>query len=167
MRDLYERVVDIARGAALMTGTELVVDFDGASAEILPNEVLEKALHANVEALGGVPYDDQDQQQAAQFLATVTDDEVRSARLSGGLTGDDPLFGGVAPLWEPGHRQRLTGSTDVGDVSWTTPTVQIIGGTHAVATPLHSWQFVAQGKLPDDVVPPPLREGNQAEQAQR
>jgi aminobenzoyl-glutamate utilization protein B len=42
----------------------------------------------------------------------------------------------------------LVGSTDVGSVSWVVPTVQMRGATCAIGTPLHSWQMVAQGKLP-------------------
>jgi aminobenzoyl-glutamate utilization protein B len=38
------------------------------------------------------------------------------------------------------------GSTDVADVSWVVPTVQMWGATHAIGTQLHSWQAVAQGK---------------------
>ncbi|KXV59570.1 hypothetical protein AD948_08245 [Acetobacter senegalensis] len=38
------------------------------------------------------------------------------------------------------------GSTDVGDVSWTVPTVQALGATCAIGTQLHSWQMTAQGK---------------------
>jgi aminobenzoyl-glutamate utilization protein B len=32
----------------------------------------------------------------------------------------------------------LLGSTDVGDVSWTVPTVQALGATCAIGTALHS-----------------------------
>jgi aminobenzoyl-glutamate utilization protein B len=65
-----------------------------------------------------------------------------------GLTADDPraLFDGIPTLVDPAHRFQLTGSTDVGDVSWIVPTVQIVGGTTAIGTPAHSWQLVAQGK---------------------
>lgn len=42
----------------------------------------------------------------------------------------------------------LTGSTDVGDVSWVTPTVQCTTACVTRGTPAHSWQLVAQGKLP-------------------
>ena len=40
----------------------------------------------------------------------------------------------------------LGGSTDVADVSWVVPTVQLWGANHAIGTQLHSWQVVAQGK---------------------
>ena len=38
------------------------------------------------------------------------------------------------------------GSTDVGDVSWQTPTVQIHVASYPNATPGHSWQIVSCGK---------------------
>jgi aminobenzoyl-glutamate utilization protein B len=44
--------------------------------------------------------------------------------------------------------EPMMGSTDVGDVSWTVPTVQARVATHAIGTPGHSWQVTAQGKAP-------------------
>ena len=41
----------------------------------------------------------------------------------------------------------LPGSTDVGDVSWVTPTGQITTATQALGTPGHSWQIVAQARM--------------------
>jgi aminobenzoyl-glutamate utilization protein B len=40
------------------------------------------------------------------------------------------------------------GSTDVGDVSWKTPTVQARVATCAIGTVFHTWQVVAQGTAP-------------------
>ena len=45
-------------------------------------------------------------------------------------------------------RNPLIGSTDVGDVSWVVPTVQVHAPTVAIGTPFHTWQVVAQGKSP-------------------
>jgi aminobenzoyl-glutamate utilization protein B len=42
----------------------------------------------------------------------------------------------------------FVGSTDVGTVSWVTPTVQCRAACYAVGTPGHSWQLVAQGRAP-------------------
>jgi aminobenzoyl-glutamate utilization protein B len=47
-----------------------------------------------------------------------------------------------------GTPQFRPGSTDVGDVSWITPTAQAYGACWAIGTPGHSWQVVAQGKAP-------------------
>jgi aminobenzoyl-glutamate utilization protein B len=148
MRTLYERVVAIAHGAAMMTGTTVEIEFDGACAEMLPNRTLEEQLHANVCELGGVPFDEDDQAYGQRMAVTLPDGASSAVRRRLGLTSDDPraLFDGVPTLVDPAHRFQMTGSTDVGDVSWIVPTVQIMGGTTAIGTPAHSWQLVAQGK---------------------
>ena len=149
MRELYARVVKIAEGAALMTETELTIEFDGACAEYLPNRVLEEALHRHVERIGGVPFDDNDQLKAMEFRRVLPEAGVESDHVKFSLDPipEKPLFDGVVPLGS-GPRFLETGSTDVGDVSWVTPTVQLLGGCFAIGTPFHSWQLVAQGKLP-------------------
>lgn len=148
MRELYERVKRIAQGAAMMTDTEVEIEFDGASAEILPNRVMEELLHENVQAIGGVPFDEEDHAFGRSIQESVTPAEVSAAKRRVGLSADDSrgFWDGVGQLIDPAHRPLMSGSTDVGDVSWVTPTVQIMGGTAALGTPFHSWQMVAQGK---------------------
>ncbi len=150
MQELYNRVVAIAEGAARMTETALDNTFDGASAEILPNRVLEEALHQTLCEVGGVPFDDADQLRAAKFSALFADADVRNARVGAGFDPNDTRFldDGVPDLAAPEHRHLNSGSSDVGDVSWTTPTVQILSCAVAFGTPWHTWQYVAQGKLP-------------------
>jgi aminobenzoyl-glutamate utilization protein B len=41
----------------------------------------------------------------------------------------------------------MPGSSDVGDVSWVTPTGQIMTTCYCFGTPGHSWQLVAQGGM--------------------
>ncbi|MBT2597888.1 M20 family metallopeptidase [Arthrobacter sp. ISL-72] len=150
MRELYERVLKVAKGAALMTETELTVEFDGACSEILPNEALEQVLYQNVKALGGVPFDAMDQTAAARFAAGLDRREIRSVKTSVGWNpGDDRALHDDVPEPNPTlGRVQLTGSSDVGDVSWSVPTVQIMAASVAMGTPFHTWQVVAQGKLP-------------------
>jgi aminobenzoyl-glutamate utilization protein B len=40
-----------------------------------------------------------------------------------------------------------TASTDMGDVSWRVPTVQMTAATWVPGTPAHSWQAVAAGGM--------------------
>jgi aminobenzoyl-glutamate utilization protein B len=150
MRELYGRVFKVAEGAAMMTETELTIEFDGASAEILPNDVLEAALHRNVEKLGPIPFDANDEEAARAFADTYDANELAKERRKVGLPPDDTrvLADVVPPMNTTQPRPILTGSTDVGDVSWVTPTVQIMTACLSMGTALHSWQFVAQGKLP-------------------
>ncbi|MEE1622404.1 amidohydrolase [Zafaria sp. J156] len=150
MRELHERVVRIARGAALMTETELEIEFDGACAEVLPNEVLERTLEGVLRQIGPVPFDAEDQQTAARFAAGLDAREISGAKRLVGwqVTDGRALHDGIAPFLPEQPRPQMTGSTDVGDVSWVVPTVQISSATAALGTPFHAWQTVAQGKLP-------------------
>lgn len=150
MRTLYERVKKIAHGAAMMTETEVEIDFEGACSEVLPNRVLEEALQDTLEALGGVPFDSADQEFGRAAQASMPDGAVAAAKKRIGLPPDEErtFYDTVRPLGDPAHRVTMTGSTDVGDVSWVIPTVQIMGGTHAIGTPGHSWHMVAQGIAP-------------------
>jgi aminobenzoyl-glutamate utilization protein B len=143
---LYERVCNVARGAALMTETELQIEVDKACSDTLPNTALETALYENLKALGGVPFDDEDRAFAEKIRESLTPDHIRSSCETYGAdpNGLGPLHDGVLPF--DGTSLSRAGSTDVGDVSWITPTVQAYGATWAIGTPGHSWQVVAQGK---------------------
>jgi aminobenzoyl-glutamate utilization protein B len=150
MRSLYERVVKIAEGAALMTETALEVEYDGGCSELLGNDVLEQAMSEEFAQLGPVPFDDDDRARAEPFLATVGAAELartrKAARIPAGDTGS--LHAGVTPLQPGADRPTMGGSTDVGDVSWVVPTVQCTTAVAALGTPGHSWQLTGQGKLP-------------------
>jgi aminobenzoyl-glutamate utilization protein B len=149
MRALYERVIKIAEGAALMTETSLEVEFDGGCSELLPNAILDQAMHDIAVRLGPVPFDDADRTLAQPFVATVSPAELRMTRAMAGIDASDPspLHDGIIPFDAAAPRQRAGGSTDVGDVSWVVPTVQCAGAVAALGTPVHSWQLVAQGKM--------------------
>ena len=51
LADVRSRVEDIARGAALMTGTELEIDFVKACSNVVPNNVLGYAAVENLRLL--------------------------------------------------------------------------------------------------------------------
>jgi aminobenzoyl-glutamate utilization protein B len=148
-RVLFERVRKIAEGAALMTETSVEMVFDRATSNVLPNRVLETAMHANFVKLGPPPFDADDFTFADRLrAATLTDDDVLASAQSFGGPSDYPksLHDDILPLPEvPG---LLFGSTDVGDVSWVVPTAQCLTATAAIGTPFHTWQTVTQGKLP-------------------
>ena len=120
------------------------IEFDGACAELLPNRTLEERLHANVKELGGVPFDEADQEYGRRITAGFPEGSLEFARSMRSLPDDaSPYFDGILPLVDPAHRFQMTGSTDVGDVSWVTPTVQIVAGT---AAPGHPGALLADGR---------------------
>lgn len=145
---LNERVRDIARGAALMTGTEVEISVISAVSNMMGCPPLEEAMQQALEALGGVPFDEADREYATRIQATLGAEDIRACYAANGMAPrqGEPLCDYVVPMHNGGV--KMMGSTDVADVSWKVPTVQARVATHAIGTPAHSWQITAQGKAP-------------------
>jgi aminobenzoyl-glutamate utilization protein B len=147
-RALFARVRKIAEGAALMTETQADLEIDKACSNIIPNMTLASAMHENLTNIGPVPFDGHDEAFASRIRETLTADDVAHSIEMYGTpdAASSVLYGAPVPL-DPSPR-LMGGSTDVGDVSWIVPTVQMWGACFAVGTPGHSWQLVAQGTSP-------------------
>ncbi|MFT9166468.1 MAG: peptidase dimerization domain-containing protein, partial [Komagataeibacter saccharivorans] len=140
---LTERVKQVAEGAALMTGTTVTSHVTAGVANLLPCPPLEKILHESFMEIGPPRFSDADNIFAREIQATLSSDEIDAAfRQIGRRRRDIALTDFILPS----DGIFSLGSTDVGDVSWTVPTVQALGATCAIGTPLHSWQMTAQGK---------------------
>lgn len=146
MNELFERVCNVARGAALMTETRVENEVLSATSNMLANPSLQALMYRNYQRLGPVPFDDEDRSFAARIQQTLTENDIRLEFDRVGMRPrfDLPLCDFIVPNDPPGD--RVTGSTDVADVSWKVPTVQGRVATHAIGTPPHTWQIVAQGK---------------------
>ena len=147
MNELVARVHKIAQGAALMTETSVEMRIISAVSNVLDNTPLEQTLHRIMADLGPPHFDEADNAFAAKIRATLTDNDIASVYRSIGMDPTDrPLADFIVPL--DAKRNPQVGSTDVGDVSWVVPTVQVHAPTVAIGTPFHTWQIVAQGKSP-------------------
>src|SRR5260370_33834676 len=147
MNELVARVHKIAQGAAMMTETKMEMRIISAVSNVLANTPLEQALHRIMEDLGPPHFDEADEEFAAKIRATLTDKDIASVYHTVAMDPTDrPLADFIVPL--DARRNPLIGATDVGDVSWVVPTVQVHAPTVAIGTPFHTWQVVAQGKSP-------------------
>lgn len=148
LRDLVTRVRKIADGAALMTETQVETKVFSGVSNLLGNRPLEEAMQGELDKLGPVVFDEQDQKFAREIQKTLTDADISATfrRIGTKPNKSLALCDFVAPLDR--HREGGEGSTDVGDVSWAVPTVQARVATCAIGTPFHTWQTVAQGKAP-------------------
>jgi aminobenzoyl-glutamate utilization protein B len=147
MNELVTRVRKIAEGAALMTETRMEMRIISAVSNVLSNTPLEQALHGIMEDLGPPRFDEVDEQFAAKIRSTLTEKDIAAVYHAIGMDPTDrPLADFIVPL--DARRNPQVGSTDVGDVSWVVPTVQVHAPTVAIGTPFHTWQIVAQGKTP-------------------
>ncbi len=152
LNPLYERVKDIARGAALMTGTELEIEQYSGMSNMLLNETINNVMQAKLEEVGAPKFSVEDLAFAQEISKTIPPGSFEQSAPLYGLQPDEiesmkktVLHDGVLKSYKPELIQP--GSTDVGDVSWVAPTGQITTACMALGTPGHSWQIVAQGRM--------------------
>lgn len=152
---LYERVSNIARGAALMTETRVEILFDKAVSSTLSNAVLEDVLYQSMKKVPLPEYTEEELAFAKAIQDTCRDIDPsgdlslgflpnRERRRFAALYRESRMMDRVIE-----HRHLdvfIPGSSDVGDVSRVVPTAQFAAATAAPSTPAHSWQMVAQGK---------------------
>jgi aminobenzoyl-glutamate utilization protein B len=128
VRKMWKRVELCAEGASIGTETTFSVEVTGGVYNILPNESLQKLVHKNLSEVGGVYYNEEEENYAEKLSLTF------------GEQKQDIL---LARTIEPYEFRKSTsggGSTDVGDVSWVVPTVGFSTATYVSGTPGHSWQ---------------------------
>ncbi len=125
---IWGRLEDAATGAALGTGTKVDWEIIHGNNPLLVNEPLAKMMDEKLRLVGGVTYTPAEQAFARGIYASFDNptEEI----------GDQETIG----------EYDLTlgyGSTDVGDVSYATPTVGVRTATWVPGTSSHSWQAVA------------------------
>ena len=152
---LLKRVNNIAQGAALMTDTEVIWrQIDGTSSTV-SNEVLEALLHKNLTEAPLPHYSEEEITFAAGLRTTyqvdglpgkLTDENRKLRAFVAEKTnhGKSAINNFVFPYYPSTHFNP--GSSDVGDVSWLTPTAQFDAVTWPSGCPGHSWQTVSTGK---------------------
>lgn len=129
--DIFDRIVKAAEGAALGTGTTMDYEMIGGTHELLPNLTLQKVMHDNLSKVGGLTYSAEEKVFADKIAISL------------GQKGADVA---TAKNIQPYKTEaKAFGSTDVGDVSFTVPTVGMGAATWVPGTSAHSWQAVAAG----------------------
>ncbi|KCZ63711.1 hypothetical protein L53_04250 [Hyphomonas sp. L-53-1-40] len=133
LRDVWGRVNRAAEGAALGTDTRSEVEIVSAVYPLLPNDALAQLTDKHLKSVGGVTYTPEEAKFASQ-MSTTFGQNAKPLDVSRQVR---PLFMNKVVI--------LPASTDVGDVSWVTPTNSFVTATWVPGTAPHSWQAVAAG----------------------
>ncbi len=133
MMPVYERVKAMAEGAAIMANVEYKVSLISGIYEVLVNRAGGEIMQKNLNLLGPIAYTEEEIRFGKKIQEGVGKPQVGmdSAILPLKETKEDP--GG--------------GSTDVGDVSWNVPNINLGVTTAPKDTPWHSWAVVASGGM--------------------
>ncbi|RIA09401.1 aminobenzoyl-glutamate utilization protein B [Flavobacteriaceae bacterium MAR_2010_72] len=133
MIPVYEHLKKMAEGAAIMANVDYKVSLISGIYETLVNREGGKIMQSNLELLGPITY---------------TEEEIAFGKKIQEATGK-PQIGmdsAINPL-EATKEHPGGGSTDVGDVSWNVPNINLKVTTAPKDTPWHSWAVVACGGM--------------------
>ena len=136
--DVYERLVRIAKGAAMMTDTEVEIEYLGGCYERLPNLVLSEVMQQALEEAPREAWTAEELQFARELNATRPDryqKQLEEYELPEGTE----LCDSVLPI----SYMDTFGSTDVGDVQHIVPGVSFGTAAWNLGAPGHSWQVTA------------------------
>jgi len=152
MKELFERVVKVAKGAAMMTETEVRYEITMAFSDYVPNDALAKVAEECMKEVGAPQWEEADFELAKAFLnsydpvtlATIRS-EIAAEFGAGNLEAvlERPLDTEIRP-YITGYHEYVSGSTDVGDVANAVPTLNLNVATCCIGNVGHTWQMTAQ-----------------------
>jgi len=125
--EMYKEANDIAKGAALMTGTSMNSKILGAAWPRHFNKVIAESMYENIKKVGLPQWSEAD-----QALAKAVQTEVDSEEIIGLATE-------LAPLGLPVIEPISGGSDDIGDISWKVPTVTMRFPSNIPELQGHHW----------------------------
>lgn len=132
VNEILDRISKIAKGAALMTETDVEISIVSSYANLIENETLDRILMSKMKAFLPIDYSEAEIEYARGFNA-----------LTSNVRYEKPMATEVFNL-PPNFIPPM--STDVGDVSWIVPTTVFGAPTFALGTQVHTWLATAQGK---------------------
>ena len=139
---IYERILKIAQGAALMTDTELEIQFIDALYNIIPNKTISELIIKNMREIGSPDWGQEELIFANNFSKEEKMDSLRRNKIPNPEKYRDVDL--MTDILDPlGEGETNPGSSDVGDISWITPTVEFSIACNVLGAPGHSWAFVA------------------------
>lgn len=133
MIPVYEQVMKMAEGAAILANVDYKVSLISGIYEVLVNRTGGEIMQNNLELLGPISY---------------SEEEISFGKKIQEATGK-PQIGMDASI----NPLKITlensggGSTDVGDVSWNVANINLKVTSAPIDTPWHSWAVVACGGM--------------------
>jgi aminobenzoyl-glutamate utilization protein B len=128
IKDLWQIGDNMAKGAALMTNTEFTERVLGSAWPVHMSKPIAEDAYANMQQVGLPAWDDKD-----QMLARAVQREVKA--------DEKGLAIKIAELHAPEKEEdrKGGGSDDIGDISWTVPTVTLNYPSNIPGLPGHNW----------------------------
>lgn len=122
-KENFDKLVNIARGAALMTGTTMEMEPFGAAWPSLGNKAIAEAIQKNIEAVGMPQWTEAEHKFAKELQKSLNRKEV------GLNTKTEPLRAA----------RQNSSSNDIGDITWVVPTASVRFPSAVPGVQAHHW----------------------------
>lgn len=140
VKSILARIEKVARGAAMMTETDVDVHVEYGCCEMHPNTAYANLTQAVMEEVPMPVYTEEELQLAARLQETANPDGVRAEKETYGV--DSVMHTTVAPR-ELGRQVYVKASSDSGDVSYIMPMNLINCACWPFGVAPHTWQATA------------------------
>lgn len=156
VQDIVIRLNDIAKGAALMTGTTFEMVPIGIYHNRLPNAALADLAFENFHQAAPCDYTEEELAFADSMLEAYPVGTLERVAKGYGVSLNEIHHNMLPRPVKMGSKSKVTGgSSDVGDVSWITPTLNMTATCCPVFVNGHTWQgtscygttFAAKGMI--------------------
>ncbi|MDD2206953.1 MAG: amidohydrolase [Aminobacterium sp.] len=137
---IWKRLLNIGKGAALMTETEISYVVEAGCYDTVPNKPLNQLLEKNLMTIGGIDFDAEEKELAKTLFYSIPEGQRETSLRQCPQTLRDNKFLCEEAVECFDEGRQIMGSTDVGDVSYIAPTSMLSAATWPLATPAHSWQ---------------------------
>lgn len=153
LKELFERVVNVAKGAALMTDTKVEYEITMAFSDYIPNAALAEVADEAFKEVGAPKWDEKDYKLAKEFMLSYNDSTIESIKE---YIKEEYSEERLAEIWEKpldsevhsyeNTTEYTSGSTDVGDVCYAVPTINFNVATACIGNVGHTWQMTGQSR---------------------
>jgi aminobenzoyl-glutamate utilization protein B len=119
----YDKLLNIANGADLMTGTTHDVIYQASAWPALSNKALAQVVQKNFKAVGLPKWSEEEEKFARDFQAAEK----------------YPVVGLATSVPDVAQKPQSTSSNDSGDISWVVPSVVYTFPASVPGIPYHNW----------------------------
>jgi len=154
LKEVTDRVRNIAKGATLMTDTKVEEIFESAFSNVLNNNCLADLQYRAMELIGPMEFSNEEMDYAQKINdsyshtnSKIIDEAIDFLKPPAEIIDildtyrDKPLIHENFPALD--EKIIMTGSTDVGDLSWNVPLSMLTTACFPTGCPGHSWGNVA------------------------
>ncbi|SDI41248.1 amidohydrolase [Proteiniclasticum ruminis] len=140
VNEITDRVLNCQKGAALMTDTTLSYEKVGGCYEILPNQVLFQLAHQNFHEMEMSPYTEEEKNLAKALSISLPEEQLKKDREVLGMETEGSYIHKETLSIEAAKSYPISGSSDIGDVSWLMPFSAIFTAAWPLGVNAHTWQ---------------------------